>query len=120
MDTIHELKRVLEIQLNYMDRGMNSGNEGRTSLSVVRQEINRYKRLLSILLPLVIMLGTFVCIAALATVLGANWIPWQYMGIIVVTVFVALYPTFLVRQRLEEMKKRELFLFMLHKIDRPR
>ncbi len=118
MDTIHELRKVLEIQLNYMDIKKKNTEEGSSPLTAVRRDITHYKKHLSILTPVSVMLGSLVCIAAFGAVLGATWIPWDYMGFLVVASFAIILSTIHVYQKLEQVKKRELFLFMLHKMDK--
>ena len=118
MDANYELRRVLEIQLNYMDWKQKT-NARLTTLESVRQEINRYKRQLGVLLPLSILAGALVSLAALATILGAAWIPWEKMGILVIASFALILPTVRIFQNIELVKKRELFLIMLHKINQP-
>lgn len=119
MDTIQELRRVLEIHLNYMDRTKKKREQVDSPLATVKQDINRYKKQLEILTPVAIFLAFFTSIAAFASVLGAAWIPWEYMGIMVIASFVTILPAVKVYQKLELVKKRELFLFMLHKINQP-
>ncbi|GEM_PF-1505235 len=118
MDANYELRRVLEIQINYMD-GKQKYTNKLTSLESVRQQINQYKKHLSILTPVSILLGTLVCFAAVATIFGAVWIPWEKVGIVVVASFAVIIPTVRIHQNLELVKKRELFLIMLHKINEP-
>jgi hypothetical protein len=117
MDTIHELRRVLEIHLDYMDKSNKERKGSSSPLAAVRHDITRYKKQLSILTPLSFSLAVLACIVAVATIIG-TWIPWQYMGVLVIASFVIIIPTINVYQKLEHVKKREFFLFMLHKIDR--
>jgi Flp pilus assembly protein TadB len=117
MDIIHELRRVLEIHLDYMDKSNKEQKRSSSPLAAVRRDITRYQKQLSVLTPVSISLAALACIAAVATIIDA-WIPWQYMGVLVIASFVIIIPTINVYQKLEHVKKREFFLFMLHKIDR--
>lgn len=111
MESIRELRRVLEIHLNYM--------ENTFPLDAVRSEITRCKKQLGILTPAAIWLASLTSLAALLTVIGAEWIPWEYMGGLVILSFCTILPTVRVYQKMELMKKRELFLLLLHKINQP-
>jgi hypothetical protein len=117
MDTIHELRRVLEIHLDYMDKSNKERKGSSSPLAAVRRDITRYKKKLSILTPISFTLAALACIAAGATIIG-TWIPWHYMGVSVIASFATIIPTINVYQKLEHVKKREFYLFMLHKIDR--
>ena len=120
MDTIQELRKVIEIQLNYMGDSK-KGTDSRVSpLSAIRHEISKYKSQLRLFTTISIMLGSVVCLAAIAAVLGATWVPWEYVGIVVIASFAVILPTIQFSQKLEQLKKRELFLLMLHKMDHVR
>ncbi len=119
MDTIQELRRVLEIQLNYLGVNEISNQESTSPLSAVRQEITSYKRQLRIFTTISMVLGTLVCLAAIAAVVGATWIPWHYIGVLVVISIGGILKTVYIDRKLERVKKRELFLFMLHKMNKP-
>jgi len=117
METLQELRRVLEINLHYTGGAGKSKDGDRSSLSTVRKEITRCKSNLRVFSPLSTILSSMVLIAAVMAILGANWIPWGLMGILVVASFAAIYLTVQFAQRLEQVKKQELLLFMLSKMD---
>jgi hypothetical protein len=118
MDTIQELRRVIEMHLYYTGGAEKSKDGDVSSLSAVRGEISKYKSYLRIFTPLSTVLSSLVLIAAVLSILGATWIPWAYMGILVVASFVAIFITVQNTQKLEQVKKRELFLFILYKMNR--
>ncbi len=119
MDTIQEIRRVLEIQLNYIGMNEKSNQKSTSSLAAVRREITLYKNQLRKYTSLSMVLGAVVCFASLATVFGAAWIPWQYVGLLIIVSFGGILQTINIYRKLELVKKRELFLFMLHKMDPP-
>lgn len=118
MDTLQELRRVLEIQLHYNGGVGTSKQKNDSSLSAVREQITKCKSNLRICSPLATIFSSMVLIAVVMAILGANWIPWGLLGILVIASFAAIYLTVQFTQKLEQVKKQELFLFMLSKMDR--
>jgi hypothetical protein len=123
MEIVQELKRVLEVNLNYMDlreenpTEMSTDSGNRRPLPLVRREIEKVKNYQSYILPLTLILTSIVSVVAVLSFLEVAWLPWNNLGIVVLLLIPAALYAFNLNNRLERLKKKELFLMMLYKID---
>ncbi len=123
METIQELKRVLEVNLNYLELSENHGHvsgrdeAGKKSLHNVRERIERVKRYRSFISPIVIALAVMASSAAIMAFIGITFLPWEKVGLSVLLLIPATAYVYSLETRIESLKKKELFIMMLNKIE---
>jgi hypothetical protein len=119
MDTIHEIRRVIQVNLNYLDSsGVTSNQKEGPNLREVRDRINSCKRLSRFYYPFSIILGILAGIGAVTLTAGVEWIPWNVTGVLIIAAFLVIWQTISLESKLEQLKKKELFLYMLRTINK--
>jgi hypothetical protein len=123
MEIIKQLRDVLEINLNYMDLEENSSGgpadhpSNHHRLESVRRGIDAVKSQQKFVVPCALVLTILVSVLAILSFIGEPLLPWNNLGFLVLLLIPVAFFAFSLNNRLERLKRRELFLMMLYKID---
>jgi hypothetical protein len=123
MEIIKQLRDVLEINLNYMDLEENSSGgpadhlSNHRRLESVRRGIDAVKSQQKFVVPCALVLTILVSVLAILSFIGEPLLPWNNLGFLVLLLIPVAFFAFSLNNRLERLKRRELFLMMLYKID---
>jgi hypothetical protein len=118
MDALNDIRRMVHIHLNYDTAQSAPVSADTGSLEAVRSGIRRYKKWLGYILPATLIAAGAMAIAIAAPLSGALNLPWDKPGIFSIVAYGLLLCLGLIYRKLDNLKKRELFLIMLNRMDR--